>query len=142
MEARRLQPGRPRRQLDPGAFQRLADDALLGRVVQADDGGARARRTEGHQEPVEVRDAPHRDDGHAARRQIDATAAGERLDRVPVALPLDEDDGAWHAPMGHPEPVGRQRVPIALPIAGRGAGAGLSSWTPPEARPRATPPAR
>ena len=80
-----------------GPFQRPLDGDLLARVIEAREPDVEPARPEPLEEPPDGMGAADRLDSDALGREVAAEPLRKRLERVSVALPLDEDDGS-HAP--------------------------------------------
>ena len=82
-------------------FEAPPDGRLLSGVVQARKPDVEPARPEPLEKPPDGLGAADGLDGDALGREVAAAPLGKRLERVSVALPLDEDDGS-HAPPDSP----------------------------------------
>src|ERR1700674_3294671 len=78
---------------EAGALETALKVALFTGVAQTGQPEAQPMRTESFQEASNVRRAAHGHDGNASSLEMVTAAGGERVERKPVANPLNEDDG-------------------------------------------------
>ena len=78
---------------EAGPFQAPLDGPLLARVVEARQPDVEPPRPEPLEEPADGLGAADGLDGDALGGEIAAAPGRERLERVPIALPFDEDYG-------------------------------------------------